>query len=84
MHLPQWAGVQEGERGGVMNYPPAFHQQSDRFHEHLDVCKQCEEHPFDLCPTGQKIMADLAKSLEGKHDDDEVQQGAGLPRDAER
>lgn len=27
-----------------------------RFHAHLDVCTQCENHPFDLCPTGAKLL----------------------------
>jgi hypothetical protein len=22
------------------------------FHAHLEVCAQCRDHPFDLCPTG--------------------------------
>ena len=29
----------------------------DLFHDHLDECEQCREHPFDLCPEGQKRMA---------------------------
>lgn len=37
-------------------------QQSDRsemtniFHDHLDVCKQCREHPFNLCVVGLAAM----------------------------
>jgi hypothetical protein len=25
---------------------------SNAFHDHLDVCQQCREHPFELCPKG--------------------------------
>ncbi len=32
------------------------------FHDHLDVCEQCRNHPFSLCPVGEEI---LAKSEEG-------------------
>jgi hypothetical protein len=28
----------------------------DRFHAHLDVCKQCEQHPFELCPVGTALL----------------------------
>jgi hypothetical protein len=31
----------------------------DLFHDHLDECEQCREHPFDLCPEGQKRMANV-------------------------
>lgn len=26
------------------------------FEKHLDGCKQCEQHPFNLCAEGNKIM----------------------------
>lgn len=26
------------------------------FHAHLDVCKQCAEQPFNLCPIGHKLL----------------------------
>ena len=29
---------------------------SNKFHDHLDVCKQCREHPFDLCTVGVAAM----------------------------
>ena len=32
----------------------------DKFHAHLDVCPQCEKHPFDLCPTGAKLLKEAA------------------------
>jgi hypothetical protein len=34
---------------------------ADRFHAHLDVCEQCEQHPFDLCPVGQKLLMDFGE-----------------------
>lgn len=29
------------------------------FHAHLDVCQQCENNPFDLCPVGSNILFQL-------------------------
>lgn len=29
---------------------------ADNFHAHLDVCQQCEGHPFQLCPTGHELL----------------------------
>lgn len=26
------------------------------FHDHLDACRQCEQHPFDLCPIGAALL----------------------------
>jgi len=43
-------------------------QQEDEiydFHKHLDQCEQCREHPFNLCPIGNKL---LLASAEGKVD----------------
>jgi hypothetical protein len=36
--------------------PVSVKEQAEAFHAHLDVCKQCANHPFDLCLTGQEIM----------------------------
>ena len=33
-----------------------FQIAADNFHAHLDVCPQCEQHPFDLCPIGHKLL----------------------------
>ena len=27
-----------------------------KFHDHLDECKQCREHPFALCTTGATLL----------------------------
>lgn len=35
------------------------------FHKHLDVCAQCANNPFNLCPTGAAILT--AKPLSEKH-----------------
>lgn len=32
----------------------------DRFHAHLDVCSQCRNHPFGLCPTGASLLKEAA------------------------
>jgi hypothetical protein len=33
----------------------------DDFHTHLDVCTQCREHPFDLCPRGVPLLKAAAE-----------------------
>ncbi len=30
---------------------------TEAFHAHLDRCRQCSERPFDLCPTGEVLLA---------------------------
>lgn len=35
----------------------------DMFHEHLDVCKQCADHPFDLCPVGLQLIEVAARTI---------------------
>jgi len=32
----------------------------DEFHAHLDACKQCREHPFDLCVVGGRLLVEAA------------------------
>ena len=32
----------------------------DKFHAHLDVCSQCEHHPFELCPIGASLLREAA------------------------
>ena len=31
-----------------------------KFHAHLDVCSQCRNHCFDLCPVGATLLKDAA------------------------
>jgi len=28
----------------------------DKFHNHLDVCKQCRDNPFGLCTVGASLL----------------------------
>lgn len=39
---------------------PNRKEAADRFHAHLDECKQCREQPFDLCPTGAELLEKTA------------------------
>ena len=48
----------------------------DQFHDHLDVCRQCETQPFNLCAVGKRFLFEAAveiqvrkiyKILERKH-----------------
>lgn len=31
----------------------------DTFHDHLDHCRQCRDHPMHLCPTGLWLLKDV-------------------------
>jgi hypothetical protein len=31
-------------------------QPADAFHQHLDACAQCREHPMELCQEGSKLL----------------------------
>ena len=33
------------------------------FHRHLDVCDDCRDNPFDLCPVGANLIHEAAKRL---------------------
>ena len=33
----------------------------DKFHAHLDTCRQCCENCFDLCPVGVALLVEAAK-----------------------
>lgn len=35
----------------------------DAYHAHLDVCAQCEEHPFDQCPEGYRLLVEAGKEM---------------------
>lgn len=35
------------------------------FHEHLDRCEQCRNHPFDLCQEGHLLLHAAALAPEG-------------------
>lgn len=34
------------------------------FHAHLDFCQQCEQHPFDLCTVGARLLRLAAEMAE--------------------
>jgi hypothetical protein len=34
----------------------------NKFHDHLNKCVQCENHPFDLCPIGQKLLLSIQEN----------------------
>ena len=36
-----------------------FAPDPEKFHAHLDKCKQCEEHPFNLCSIGCRLLTGL-------------------------
>lgn len=38
-------------------------EKMDAFHAHLDVCKQCREHPFELCAEGRKRLLKFAETV---------------------
>jgi len=33
------------------------------YHDHLDVCRWCGEHPFNLCPAGKKAIEAEARMM---------------------
>lgn len=39
-------------------------ERGDKLHRHLDVCEQCEQHPFDLCPIGAKLLTAVVEPVE--------------------
>ena len=38
----------------------SIYEKIHKFHAHLDVCSQCEHHPFDLCPIGARLLKEAA------------------------
>lgn len=33
----------------------------EKFHKHLDVCRQCREHPFALCLEGSRLLHETVR-----------------------
>jgi hypothetical protein len=33
----------------------------DLFHEHLDGCEQCRNHPFELCSSGAELLRNVGR-----------------------
>lgn len=44
--------------------PPPSDPDIAAFHEHLDACRQCREHPFDLCGPGTQLLFRAARSAD--------------------
>lgn len=49
----------------------------DAFHAHLDVCKQCFNHPLELCPIGNGLIRAAVESITGSLADLSAPRGAG-------
>jgi hypothetical protein len=47
----------EEERRAILDQQRAV----NAYHDHLDVCTQCEQHPFNQCPTGQELLVAAGK-----------------------
>ena len=41
------------------------YERIDKFHAHLDICSQCEHHPFNLCSTGAQLLREAATGAKG-------------------
>ena len=39
-----------------MLFPRLDQKQVDKFHAHLDVCSQCRNSPFFMCPMGNLLL----------------------------
>ncbi len=35
----------------------------NKFHEHLDICEQCRDNPFNLCPSGEIILVQTVNKI---------------------
>ncbi len=45
---------------------PGWTAAADAFHAHLDVCAQCANHPFQLCPVGAALLVATAQKPKPK------------------
>lgn len=37
---------------------------AQEYHEHLDKCRQCHDHPFEPCPEGERLLARVAQDVD--------------------
>lgn len=44
-----------------------WHRAVQEFHAHLDACEQCREHPFNLCPEGEKLLHQAGQTILWSH-----------------
>lgn len=40
---------------------------TEQFHAHLNACRQCREHPFGMCATGQHLLEHAATDGAGSN-----------------
>ena len=40
--------------------PLSLEDRTRKFHDHLDRCVQCREHPLELCPVGRVLILGTA------------------------
>lgn len=52
-------GYRKAWNGGK---PPAETAAMEAFNRHLDTCRQCHDHPFDLCMIGQDLLVKAVQS----------------------
>ncbi len=53
LDVKQPKGYRKAWNGGKRPEPSA---REIVFHEHLDSCRQCADHPFDLCVVGATLL----------------------------
>lgn len=47
-----------------MSQEDTVEQKINRFHEHLDCCEQCRNHPFALCFVGARLLHNAGTYVE--------------------
>lgn len=52
-------GYRKAWNGGT---PPKPTIGEKAFHAHLDMCRQCHDHPFELCTLGSLLLAIAVKA----------------------
>ncbi len=53
LDVKQPKGYRKAWNGGK---PPADTDASDEFGKHLDMCRQCHDHPWELCVVGADLL----------------------------
>jgi hypothetical protein len=47
----------------VVPMAPVPETKPNVYHQHLDVCEWCNNHPFDLCPEGYAKLQQAVKDI---------------------
>jgi hypothetical protein len=55
-----------------------FKKADEAFHAHLDVCAQCENHPFELCGTGARLLFEILKTMSPEEWSKRIKQCPGV------